>query len=527
MQEIIILDLSDSKGYKHHIEIIGQGSGRVLVDLSEYFMMTHKTCRKLNSIMFDRYCDSIEPNLYLSLLKLADKDIFECCRLLEVAKSYQDENISIVIKTERESLLKEISFLLEIGNIKFESIQSTRSKTKNVLNKLAKLFILCINRFRVKNFKVKKIFILYDNLVSYEYAKPYMKNCITYPFLTGKNSYGNVCYGHDDFVKHKFICHELVTKSFKRFRKNRTSILNSNIPISLKSLLIYHMIELEIQVLCFESLVKKFDSLEDIIGLFDAYPCIDYITKILNDEFGVRTTCVPHGINFRYKAHYISYGTNVYSFWSDDHRNRLVDSVIYDNAKDKLITGNVLFEAISKKVKPRCVSEKSILIVGEYFSKDGLYTSPFNENHTTKMMTVVKNFALNNFDVKIKIRTRLNDEYSEICKKYKCENISIVSPDIPIENEISNSSLVVSVFSNVLHEALIMKKPVLQVNMFGIENYRDLAVDGLVEYAVNENELLLALNNWKKNGFKLANYEFHESKYCNYLTFRPIESIVD
>ncbi|XDF77800.1 hypothetical protein AAFX60_000765 [Aliivibrio fischeri] len=529
MNDIVILDLFDSKGYKQQVEIIQQDSDRVLIDLSKYFILTHKSCRKLNKIMFDEFCVSIDPSLYLSLLKLADKDIFECCRLLEIAKSYQDKNVNIVIKTERESLVKEIYCLLklDIKRVRVERVKSTRSVTKYAIGKLAKLSLLCINRFKVKKYKVKKVFFLYDNLVSFEYVRPYLKNGITYPFLTEKNSYDNVCYDQDKFINHKFICHELIPSSFYRFIDNRESILNSSIPITLKKLLIHYLVELEIQVLCFESLVIKFDSLKDIIGLFDAYPCIDYVTKVLNDKFGVMTTCIPHGINFKYKVHYISYGTNIYSFWSDDHKNRLDQSVIYDDTKNKIITGNVLFEAISKDVKSRNVSERNILIVGEYFSKDGLYSSPFNESHTRRMMSILKKFALDNSDIKIKIRTRLNDEYSEICNDYKCENITIVSPDIPVEKEIINSSLVISVFSNVLHEALIMRKPVLQVNMFGIENYRDLAADGLVSYATNEKELLLALKSWEENSFKHVNYDFHEEKYCNRLVFNPIKSMVD
>ncbi|MDD9155983.1 hypothetical protein PVK64_07290 [Aliivibrio sp. S4TY2] len=528
MNDIVILELFDAKGYKQRVEIIQKDSDNISVDLSKYFMSSHKVCRKLNKVMFDKFSGSTEPSLYISLLKLADKDLFECCRLLEVVKYYKSKNKNILIKTGRRDLLEDIIDLLKVDldGVKIESVKSKKSIIKHVFGKLVKLSIFCLNRFRVKSYTTQKIFFLYDGKISFEYAKPYLNNCITYPFLTGKNSYKNICYDQDYFINYKFVCHELMIKSFKRFRQNRKSILNTSTPIALKKLLIHHLSELEIQVLCFESLTIKFDSLENILGLFDAYPCIDYVTKVLNDEFGVRTTCIPHGVNFKYKVHYISYGTNIYSFWSNDHKNRLAQSVIYNNSADKIITGNVLFSSMSNETKPENINDKSILVVGEYFSIDGLYSSPFNEEHTRRMMFTLKKFVLDNLDVTIKIRTRLNDEYAQICAEYQCDNITIVSPEVSIEEEIMSSSLIISVFSNVLHEALIMRKPVLQVNMLGIENYRDLASDGLVNYATDEGELYLALRNWKIGNLKRIDYELHERKYCNRLIFKPIKLMV-
>lgn len=119
------------------------------------------------------------------------------------------------------------------------------------------------------------------------------------------------------------------------------------------------------------SLKKKYPDLENILGIFDAFSSIDYITEKLNKEQNIVTICIPHGINFKYKVHYISYGVNVYTFWSKNHLKRMEDSNLTNDTKtNKVLTGNIFFYKNTLDcLQNKKLNNKNILVIGEYFSK--------------------------------------------------------------------------------------------------------------------------------------------------------------
>lgn len=530
--DVEIIDQSSSRGFEQVVKYGSDAQGYSICDLSKYFTESHKLTRRLNGGLIDEWQEPSKNSLLLSLIKLSDKDLFECVRLLLIVEDFKSKGLTVSLTTIRYSLLLSVASILDysLDGVFICSKKGKFNPINYYINKLGKLSLYLLNSFKVKPFTENNVFVLYDNLVSFEYAKPYLKNSIAYSYLTDRSEYKNVVYNFDANIDYKYISPKLLLKSVSRFIGNRKCILSSPFSKPVKKVFLKHLVELEINLLCFESLVEKSNGLNSIVGLFDAFSSIDYITKELNDTYNVKTICIPHGVNFKEKVHYISYGVNAYTFWGEDHFQRLSDSVLLaDEPVVKKITGNILFERTISKYKPLCVDRKrrTILIVGEYYSKDGFYTSPFNEEHTRRMMSTVKNVVSGLPDVDVVIRTRLKDRYAEVCQEFSSENITIVEPIVPIEEDILNSSVVISIFSNVLHEALLLKRHVIQVNMFGIENYRDLAQDKLVTYATSEKELSESIIAWSKHDTFEPDFDLHESKYCNNGKFYPLDMMVD
>lgn len=530
--DVEIIDQSSNRGFEQIVKYGNNNQGYCICDLSRYFTESHKLTRRLNKELINKWQDLPDKSLLLSLIKLSDKELFECVRLLLIVDDFKSKGLTVSLTTVRYSLLLSVASILDysLGGVILCNRNGKYNPFNYYKNKLGKLVLFLLNSFKVKSFNESKVFVLYDNLVSFEYAKPYLKNAVAYPYLTGRSEYKNVVYNFYSNIDYKYICPKLLLKSLSRFIRNRKYVSSSPFSKPIKKVFLKHLVELEINLLCFESLVEKSNGLNSIIGLFDAFSSIDYITKELNDGYNVKTVCIPHGVNFKDKVHYISYGVNTYTFWGEDHFQRLSDSVLFsDEPVVKKITGNILFEKTINKYKPSCIDgkRKTILIVGEYYSKDGFYSSPFNEEHTRRMMSTIKSVVSGLPDVDVVIRTRLKDRYAEVCQEFSSENITIVEPIVPIEEDILNSSVVISIFSNVLHEALLLKRHVIQVNMFGIENYRDLAQDKLVTYATSEKELSESIVAWSKNDTFEPDFELHESKYCNNGKFYPLDMMVD
>jgi hypothetical protein len=265
--------------------------------------------------------------------------------------------------------------------------------------------------------------------------------------------------------------------------------------------------------------------LKNIIGLFDTYSPIDYVTHNLNIENNITTICVPHGINFKQKVNYISYGTNVYTFWSENHLNRMEESNIshLKEVVSKIFTGNVVYKNTLESIQENKINNKKILVVGEYFSEDNYYSSPFNRQISKDFFDVLSQFLKEHDECSMTIRTRLNDEYSKLASLYINNKIKMSNPMKPITDEINDHDLVVSVFSNALHEGLLLEKKVLQVNLFGIENYRDLASNGLVYYADTKNDFSNILDEWYQDNLYSINYKKHLKEYANDGVFEKLE----
>lgn len=495
--------------------------------LFKYFMKTHKIARELNKIMISEY-KFLNSALYLSLFKLTDEILFKSIRVLEIVKDikkdYPDSVIFVDTKYNRYLNLfaKELNY--DFKDVILKDRNSNLQKN-NLIKTIAKIIILIFNSFKLVKMDSKNIFFLYNDKISFEFAKPYIEdNMVTYPFFSSGFKFKKNNYGIKEYINFKFIVLKELFRGIKNYRKNKAYINNSILPIEIKEIFLSKLFELELNAMMILSLNKKYPNLENILGLFDTYNSIDYVTERLNKEQNIKTICIPHGINFKYKVHYISYGVNVYTFWSKNHLKRMEDSnLINDTKTNKVLTGNIVYKNTLDYLQNKKLNNKNILVIGEYFPKDDYYTSPFNEKTTKELFDTLKDFMDKNQDCHLNIRTRLNDDYCKLALKYVSSNIKISSPNVSIIDEINNSDLIISVFSNSLHEGLLLEKNVLQVNLLGIENYRDLANDNLLFYADTSEKVKRILEIWYRNNLPKLDYEKHLKEYANNGNFEKLD----
>lgn len=495
--------------------------------LYKYFIRTHKTVREFNKILISEY-KFLNSALYLSLFKLTDEILFKNIRILEIVKDIKEEypNSIIVIDTKYNKYLKLFAKLLNY-DLKHINILDRFNLIveKNFIKSAIKLFLALINPSVAIDKKIKNIFFLYNDKVSYEFAKPYIQDdVITYPFNSSSLIYKDNKYGVEKYINRKFIVLKEFLSGITKYRKNKIEIHKSFLPKEIKEIFKSKLLELELDSMIVLSLKYRYPNLENILGIFDAFSSIDYITEKLNKEQSIKTICIPHGINFKYKVHYISYGVNVYTFWSKNHLKRMEDSnLINDTKTNKVLTGNIVYKNTLDYLQNKKLNNKNILVIGEYFPKDDYYTSPFNEKTTKELFDTLKNFMDKNKDCHLNIRTRLNDDYCKLALKYVSSNIKISSPNVSIIDEINNSDLIISVFSNSLHEGLLLEKNVLQVNLLGIENYRDLANNNLLFYADTSEKVERILEIWYKNNLPKLDYSKHLKEYANNGNFEKLD----
>ncbi len=495
----------------------------VSIPLHTYFMKAHSTARKINKKLLD--ISSIQPELHLSLLKLVDLTIFNNARVIEILKDLPPHD-NVTIKIDEPQYLESI---LDIIGLKSDNIiipiRNKRTTTGAIVRKFFKLSVLIFNSFKVKKSNKENVFFMYNDKVAFEFAKPYLDNCITFPFLSPELNQKINKYGATNFIQYKFVSIYQLFHGAVNFIKNRKEILSSNVPTAVKTLYCSQLIELEINSMMILSLKNKLPNLENILGLFDAYSCIDYVTFNLNKRYKIQTVCIPHGINFQYKVHYISYGVNTYTFWSKDHYKRMERSNLQQSVDvKKIVTGNIVYKNTLANINStRTDGNKKILVVGEYFSQDNFYSSPFNHHSAKVFFNVLDEFIQRNTDCNLTIRTRLNDDYSKLAKNYTSDRIELSSPTKFMIDEINESDLIITIFSNALHEALLLNKKVLQVNLLGVENYRGLAKNDLVFYADSAALFSEQLDSWNAGKLPKLDYNKHLLKYCNYGCFNPVD----
>lgn len=521
LTEISFLKNISIEGDIYLIDSIDSFDSAKGIKLYEYFIRSHKKARVINKILFEKKIFS-NSALHLSLMKLSDKTLFEIVRILEIINDFRniDKSNTIFIYSKYNEYLLDIANLLKttldnvvIVNIEIEKINNIKPYIKSVL----KIIILMLFSFiyRPKNKDINGIFFMYNDRISFKFAIPFLKYKITtFPFFSSGLLFNKLLYGSKNYINFKFINPLQFVKGIHRLLNNKKSIVNSDLPNVIKKIYIEKLLELEIDTMMILSLKSKFRKIKYIIGSFDSYPEIDYVTFLLNSMYKIKTICIPHGVNFKYKVHYISYGTNIYTLWSQNHFDRMAE-VSFEKSGVKKITGNIVYtDTLSSLIHKD--KNKTILIIGEYFSEDNFYSSPFNKNTTILLFEIMKRFMQRHSDCKLNIRTRIYDDYFNIASKYLSSNISISNTDISIIDSINDSDLVISIFSNALHEALLLEKKVIQVNLLNIENYRDLATDRLVYYADNAEKFEKYLEDWYEDKlYPKIDYKLHLEKYAN------------
>ncbi len=488
-------------------------------DLVKYFMKSHKRAREINNNILK----SNNPSpLLLSLLKLGDVPVYEVARILNIIDDHKEFNITV--DTKYNKLLKYVILLekLDFKNVNIIDRGLEKLKIKFYLKYILAWIIMLVNSFFIKKRHDKNIFSIYNTTIAYDFIEPYQNEVVVYGSLSPNIYLKPKYYSPKKYIKFKFITVNKLFKGIKNIYNNIKIVNKMNIDSELKNIFISYLFPLETQNMIYLSLKDKFKYLENLLGMFDTNSAIDYVTDNLN-KIGIKTICIPHGINYIYKVNYISLGTNLYTFWSKNHYDRMMQSLLVELNNTKLkITGNYIY---TKTLKSKKTSKKSkkILVVGEYFEKNIFYSSPFNKKSANELLKTLSEFAKKNKDCNILIRTRIDDEYAQIAKKYLSNNIKLSSPKNSLIDEINEHDLIISIFSNAIHEALLLNRKVLQVNLLGIENYRTLASDGLVYYADTVDALKKKLQEWYRGELKDLDYERHLREYCNNGIFEKIK----
>jgi hypothetical protein len=534
MKRVLVIDGLDKlslRDYKDFDQVVClnegikkeiKGKEFLELDLYSYFISSHKMARDINKRLLAIY--NIEESLHLSLLKLSDSVIYDCARLIVISMDLSSHDNQVLVLTNKSKLI--LSFIKILGlnliDVKFKSWSENKKRLKK---DLFKLFLYMIDYFKLKENNAENIFVIYNDKVSFEYAKPYLNEVMVYPFFCKDRVIKPSNYSCDKYLGYKMISPKIFLSVLREYVYNMKNIKNNVECKYIKSLYLDFLFFLEIEAGVFLTLKEKSPKLKKVLGAFDAYSSIDYVTYRLNKMYNIKTICIPHGINFKEKVNYISLGVNTYTFWSENHLKRMGGSNISKKYVDvsKIITGSSIYHSITKNKKNKKNNAKKILVIGEYFSNDFFYSSPFNENTSRVFFNVLTDFVKNNIDSTVTIRTRLNDGYYNLALQYACDNIVISTSKNSIVDEINNHNLVISVFSNALHEGLILEKDVLQVNLLKIENYRDLAAKKLVHYANTEESFSYILKKWYQNELRNLDFDLHLKEYANNGDFKKIK----
>jgi hypothetical protein len=190
---------------------------------------------------------------------------------------------------------------------------------------------------------------------------------------------------------------------------------------------------------------------------------------------------------------------------------RLVNSMInigYDKQR-MIVTGNPINDHI-KKIKSNesktilknkfRISDKNKLIV--------IAMSRIHNNDSTWMSKLVKFCNNNNFEIVIKLHpaykleedsqsTKLIQEINKQCKK---ERLKIVYDEINLYTLLSGSDLVITEYSDIGYDAILLKKPMITVNFLNedhsqfVEFHKSGASINIKEYAHLEKTILEILN---------------------------------
>lgn len=482
------------------------------LDLHHFFLSSHGLSRVVNNKLLELY--DLDKPLHFSLLKLSDKAIYEAVRLIQVSKYMRRGGNQVLIMTNRGKIILFLMRLLDLNDdgIVFKKWGVSKKRSRY---RILKVISYLMDYYKEKKYEGENIFVIYNDKVSFEYAKPYLNDVIIYPFFIKGRRIKPLNYSCDKYLGYRMISPKKLIYMMWRYYKNRKEINKKIDCEEIRLLYLDFLFPLEIEAALFLTLKEKMPNLKTILGAFDAYSPIDYVTNSLNKICAVKTICIPHGVNFKEKVNYISLGVNLYTFWSKNHLTRMRQSNIIEKDFNGIVTGSSLYKNIIKhKIKKESKSKK-ILVIGEYFSDDNLYSSPFNPKTSKEFFDVISLFVKENEDCYVTIRTRVNDGYYDLALQYVNSRIVISTPEKSIINEINDNDLIISVFSNALHEGLLLEKDILQVNLLGIENYRDLASDGLVYYASNKLDFYNILCDWYSLNLNEIDYKRHLKKYAN------------
>ena len=502
------------------------------ISFASFFMKSHSTARKLNRKLFSDIGLLQKPQL-VSLLKMTDKWIYKSCRLIHIANLLHEKySGEITFRTRlNHDLFLFVKKKLDYGDIgKIESNSANSVHIFRIMVSIIQNIFLAISLvlksklIKLPSFFGSKLLVTYDNPMSYGYLKYFDQNSLTFPYFSIHTNKRSFIIKPKTLLPIKIMTFECFIGFLSELRKIFFELINAkSIPKPLQKIFLLELPKLILTVNIFRSVIISYPNIREVFGLFDTFNEIDYIRENLNN-LGIRITTVPHGINYKYKVNYISAGSNQYLFWSQKHSEAFLDNKLIEDSCSFIVVGNPQFKDLRDKyILQRSKNKPSlgILVIGEYFSHDSYYTSPFNRTAATKFFQTLAEFHQHNQHIKLTVRTRLHDTYYDCAMKTCTEQTIFSDPNRSIFEEIMEHDLVITVFSNALHEALLLERNVIQVNFLEIENYRTLAENGFVHYATNQEELLELLRQYVNGGLKRLKLGHHRLSYCNDAKYSP------
>lgn len=270
-----------------------------------------------------------------------------------------------------------------------------------------------------------------------------------------------------------------------------------------------------------------------LLSVLDASVIADIYYRVLKN-YNIKFGCYSHGFNYDFRTEYIYIPFDFYFVWSKAHLNQIKKGNYIINKNCKFyITGSPFYKNIDfTLLKQKNEKVKyDILVIGEYYYNN-YSVQPFNSSATLKLAKVLSKYK-NTY--RICIRPRSKDEYyndmysvlgdSVIYSFPSNENTATTS----ILDDIQSSSLIVSMISGGIHDALLSHKPVLQANFLGIKEPKEFDINNTVYYADTPLKLEMTIDKFFDNKLneldynKSNEYYFHNGKF----DIEKIEKIIN
>jgi len=432
----------------------------------------------------------------IAIYKLNKKELFNLGLILLAYEQNKNSN-NIEFYTTYNQILKLFDQNLILKNIKYSiKIKNYFKLYKNIFIYflyLSKAFYLLFNSLIKEKKQSKTLFIDYYN----------------------KRVLGHIEISNNDiFLEHSKTIQQINLKNFIFFIKYQLHILKL---IKLNIFLINNLYIYANNMLYYLSLITSYNP-KNIIGSFDVAPHAD-IGYIISKFYKIKFICYAHSFNYNFKTEYIYNPFDLYFVWSKKHLEHIKKGTYIDNPNCKFIIAGCPFylDWNKKQLTPYENKKIDILVIGEYYY-DEYYIQPFNSFSTIKLAKALNELS-NNY--KIMIRGRFNDGYIADMKSILKDKVTYSIPESQndisnsIFNDLNRSKLVISMTSGGIHDALLLKIPVIQANFLGIEPPKNFKKDNLVYYCTKETCLIEKVNLYFENKLDNLNFEFHKKEYLD------------
>ena len=468
MKKILVTDFKNSKKYLvknfyHKIYLVGYSRDLEKINFNNFnnieFVSPVKNFDKAYHYIKKIFKENFNNKNIIFLNKICREDFFNI-GLINLAIDKEQNRCAIYLDTEYNNSIKIFN---KKKNLFFLSFN------RNYLNLIKSFFKILFVYYKsilyVLNFSR---FIKYKSILVMDY-----KDKRTLGFLK-LDKYSSININHETFGNF------LTLKDFFYFFRTQFNYCKYvNNEIIFKNFYIQALTSL--QFLTLASTYKP----KIIIGSLDSSNYADIASNILKKK-NIQFYCMAHAHNYNFRIDYMHIPFDKYFVWSKEHL-RSIKKNNYIKSKCKFfITGSSNFKLLKKfHYNKNTKKVYDLLVVGEFFYDD-LSKQPFNRFDAAKMALVLSKFSTK---IKICIRPRFkNDGFLKCMKFYLKDTVKYYIPNeensaTTILEQIQKSKAVLGVFTGAIHDAIALKKPVIQFNVIGIKEPKGLDKYRFVNYA--------------------------------------------